>query len=56
MSTIGRFKVTWREWGWGGIPLKLDIQGQGGGRILDVDGQEGEGVENWIIFMEVIYV
>ena len=26
-----------------GVHLKLDIQGQGGGRILDVDGQGGWG-------------
>ena len=38
---LGGFTVTWREWGWGRILLKLDIQGQGGGRILDVDGQGG---------------
>ena len=30
--------------GWGGgVHLKLDFQGQEGGRILDVDGQEGWG-------------
>ena len=29
--------VCWREWG---VCLKLDVQGQGGGTILDVDGQE----------------
>ena len=28
--------------GWGvGVRLKLDVQRQGGGRILDVDGQRG---------------
>ena len=26
--------------GAGGVSLELDVQGQGGGRILDVDGQE----------------
>ena len=36
--------------------LKLDVQGQGGGRILDVDGQGGGGFENWTIFMDVICV
>ena len=28
----------------GGVRLKLDVQGQGGGTILDLDGQEGWGV------------
>ena len=28
----------------GGVHLKLDVQGQGGGRIFDVDGQGGWGV------------
>ena len=27
-----------------GVRLKLDVQDQGGGRILDVDGQGGWGV------------
>ena len=27
-----------------GVRLKLDVQGQGGGRILDVAGQVGWGV------------
>ena len=27
--------------GGGGVGLKLDVQGQGGGRILEVDGQGG---------------
>ena len=27
-----------------GLRLKLDAQGQGGGKILDVDGQRGWGV------------
>ena len=26
-----------------GVRLKLDVQGQGGGRLLDVDGQGGGG-------------
>ena len=32
--------VCWRGWGLG-VRLKLDVQGQGGGKILDVDGQRG---------------
>ena len=32
------------EGGVGGSCLKLDVQGQGIGRILDVDGQGGWGV------------
>ena len=37
--------------------MKLDVQGQRGGRILDVDGQGGEeGLENWTIFMDIICV
>ena len=31
------------EEGGGGVQLKLDVQGQGGGRILDVDWQGGGG-------------
>ena len=36
--------------------LKVDVQGQGSGRILDVDGQDEweEGFENWTIFMNAI--
>ena len=30
----------------GGVRLKLDVQGQGGGKILDVDGQGVGGLEN----------
>ena len=30
--------------GAGGVSLELDVQGQGGGRILDVDGQGRLGV------------
>ena len=33
--------------------MKLDFQGQGGGRILDVDVG---GLENWTVFMYVICV
>ena len=41
----------------GGLRSKLDVQGQGAGRILDVDGQGVvEGLKNRIIFMNVIYV
>ena len=36
--------------------LKLDVQGQGGGRVLDGDDQGGEILESWIIFMDVICV
>ena len=36
--------------------MKVDVQDQGGGRTLDVDGQGGGGLENWIIFMNVICV
>ena len=37
-----------------GVPLKLEVQGEGGGKILDVDGQGVRDLENWIIFMDVI--
>ena len=37
------------EWG-------KDVQGQGGGKILDVDGQELRILENYTIFMDVICV
>ena len=40
-----------------GVHLKLDVQDQGGGRILDVAGQGGvRGLENWTIFMDVIFL
>ena len=35
---------------------KLDVQGQDGGRISDIDGQGVGGLENWTIFMDVICV
>ena len=38
------------------VHLKLAVQGQGCRRILDVDGQGVEGLENWTIFMDVICV
>ena len=34
--------VCWR--GWGDVRLKLDVQGQGDVKILNVDGQKGWGV------------
>ena len=37
--------------------MKLDVQGQGGGRISDVDGRRGVGgLENWTFFVDVICV
>ena len=36
--------------------MELDVQGQGGGRILDVDGQGRGGLENWPVFMDAICV
>ena len=36
--------------------LKLDVQGQGGGRILDVDRQEGWGVLKIVQFSWTSYV
>ena len=36
--------IDWLSFGVGGVRLKLDVQGQEGGRILDVDGQGGWGV------------
>ena len=37
--------------------LKLDVEGQGGGRILDVVGEGGLGsLQNWTIFMDFICV
>ena len=40
-----------------GVHLKLDAQSEWGGRISDVDGPGGlGGLENWTIFMGVIYV
>ena len=39
-----------------GFGSKLDVQGQDGGRISDIDGQGVGGLENWTIFMDVIWV
>ena len=39
-----------------GFRLKLDVQGQGDGRSLDVAGQGVGDLENCTIFMEVIRV
>ena len=40
-----------------GVRLKLEVQDQGDGRILDVAGQGGgggvRGLENWTTFMDV---
>ena len=36
--------------------LKLDVQGQGGGRISDVDEHGVRGLENWTVSMKVICV
>ena len=47
------------NWGKEGVGcLKVDVQGQRSGRILDVDGQDEweEGLENWTIFMNAICV
>ena len=40
------------------VPCKLDVQSQGDGRVLDVDGQGvgGGGLKNWTISMDVICV
>ena len=39
------FPLNWLAiiWRGGGIRLKLDVQGEGGGRILDVAGKGGWG-------------
>ena len=37
-----------------GVRLKLDVQGQRGAKILDVDGQGVRSLENQTIFMDVI--
>ena len=41
--------------GWG-VRLKLDVQGQGGGKNLDVDGHGVRGLKNWTVFVDVICV
>ena len=52
MFSFNWLVIIWTEEG--GIRLKLDVQGQGGGRILDVAW--GGGLANWTIFMDVMYV
>ena len=50
------FLTDWLLFGKGRVRLNLDGQGQGGGRILDVDGQGGG--RSWKLenFMDVICV
>ena len=45
-------------WGWwkSGVDLKLEVQGQGGGRCQDVDEPGGRAVKNWTLFMDVVCV
>ena len=53
MFSFNWLAIVWRE----GVRLKLDVQGQGVGSILDVNGQGGvRSLKNWIIFMDVICV
>ena len=53
MFSFNLLIINWR----GGVRLKLDVQDQGGARILVVDRQGGGGgggsLENWTIFMDV---
>ena len=44
--------IVWGEWG----HLKLNIQGQGGGRSWKVGGQGVGSLDNWTIFMDVICI
>ena len=41
MFSFNLLVIVWR--GRGGVYFKLEVQGQGGGRILDVDIQVGGG-------------
>ena len=43
MFSVDGVVIIWRERSGGGICLKLDVQVQGGGRILDVAEQGGWG-------------
>ena len=48
-------------WRGEGVRVKLDVHGQGDGKVLDLDGQGGVGVLkirqfSWTIFMDVICV
>ena len=52
MFSFKWLNIIWRE----GVRLKLRVQGQGGERTLDVDGQGGGGLKNWTVFMDVICV
>ena len=43
-DTIALLVGQMEQYNTGGVCLNLDVQGQGDGRILDVDGQGGWGV------------
>ena len=56
------FLIDWLSFGYSEtererVRFKLNVEGQGGERILDVDGQGGVGgLENWTNFMDIICV
>ena len=53
MFSFNWLLIIWR----GGVRLRLDFQSLGCGRISDVDGPGGAGgLENWTIFMDVLWV
>ena len=54
MCSFNSLVIIWRE---GGIRLNVDVQGQGGGRMLDVVWTRGMGgLENWTVFKDVTCV
>ena len=52
MISFNAFVIIWRR----EVLLKLNVQGQGGGRISDIDKQGDEGLETWTIFMNIVWL
>lgn len=52
MISFNAFVIIWRR----EVLLKLNVQGQGGGRISDIDKQGDEGLETWTIFMDIVWL
>ena len=52
MISFNAFVIIWRR----EVLLKLNVHGQGSGRISDIDKQGVEGLETWTIFMDIVWL